>query len=59
MDCRSEAIYLLSKKTTTTTMTTYTNSGLVYSFMLASIEHNEPRKIQLFHRFLIQRGFRG
>jgi len=58
MDYKSESIYRLSKKTTTTTMTTYTNSGLVYTLIFASIEHNEPRKIQLFHLFLIQRRFR-
>jgi len=59
MDWKSEFIYLLSKKTTTTTMTTYTNSGLVYSFIFVSIEHNEPRKVQLFHLFLILRELRA
>ena len=59
MDCKSESIYLLSKKTTTTTMTTYTNSGLVYIFIFVSTKHNEPRKIQLFHLFLILRELRA
>lgn len=45
--------YLLSKKITTATMTRYTNSGLVYVFILASTQHNELHEVQLFHLSLI------
>jgi len=53
MDCEAESAYLLSKKITTATMTRYTNSGLVYVFILASTQHNELREVQLFHHSLI------
>ena len=53
MDCKAQANYLLSKKTTIATMTKYTNSGLVYRFIFASTKHNEPKDIRLFHLCLI------
>lgn len=50
---RAESAYRLIKKMTTATMTRYTNSGLVYSFILASTQHNELRGLRLFHLSLI------
>jgi len=57
MDCEAASAYLLIKKITTATMTRYTNSGLVYSFIWASTQHNELWEIQLFHLSLILSRF--
>ena len=57
MDCEAESAYLLIKKITTATMTRYTNSGLVYSFILASTQDNELWTVQLFHVSLILSQF--
>jgi hypothetical protein len=57
LNYKTEAAYLLIKKTTTATMTRYMNSGLVYIFIFASTKHNDLSEIQLFHLSLILSQF--